>query len=74
MLDNASQDYFIGFGFNENDPKADEKRIVVEHFIKELREETSYTYDGSYEKCNDNELYMISKTKILSPKKNIYTF
>lgn len=61
LLENTSQDYFIGFGFNEDDPRALEKRIVAEHFIDELRLESSFNYDGYYEKYKDNELYMIAK-------------
>ena len=71
LLENQSQDYFIGFGFSQDDPKAKEKRLVAEHYLEELRQESDLAYDGYYERYKNNELYMLAK----SPKvlKKTYT-
>jgi hypothetical protein len=76
LLTNTSQDYYVGFGFKEDDPRALEKRIITEHFLEELRQESDYNYEDCYEKYKDTELYMISKKpKVIKkymnyPKKN----
>ena len=73
LLENTSQDYFIGFGFQENDPRALEKRLVAEHFIDELRQESSLEYDGFYEKYKNTELYMLAKSPKVKTLKKVYT-
>ena len=71
LLTNTSQDYYVGFGFSEDDPKANEKRIIAEHFIEELRLETNLQYDGLYEKYKDKQLYLLAKSPS-KPSKNTY--
>ncbi len=61
LLSNTSQDYYVGFGFREDDPRASEKRTVTEKFIEEIRQESDYEYEDCYEKYKNTELYLISK-------------
>ncbi len=61
LLDNQSQDYFIGFTYDKDEPKAKEKRTITVQYLKRLEEDTDYLYKASHDTYNNHELYLLRK-------------
>ncbi len=61
LLPNLTQDYYIGFGIDIDDPDYRKKMLLTNSYVKELIDETDGLYEGLHDRYLDTELYLVKK-------------
>lgn len=61
LLNNQTQDYYIGFGIPKVDKEHKIKKSIAESYIEELELETDGQYEGIHDIYHDTDLYLLRK-------------